>query len=197
MKFPVYPEKFRKIARFKLKIRCWLLLLLVIGILMFFAYDKFGSEALLVAGFLTAAIAGSLFFITFNANDALIEVEIGDDRISLLDKNGKAFRSTEYRYIRSTEVRSLQITGSPSDNGSKSYGILDFPGGGIDVKLIMVYFDGAGCFEDLHLRRLSKKNDVYWCDKIFYHYSCIAYEYSDEAWKFLNAKLTAHAANNP
>ena len=150
----------------------------------------------MVAGFLTTAIAGSLFFLTFRATDALIAVEIGDDRISLTDEKGRAFRSTEYKYIRCTEVRSLQITGSSSDSGSKSYGSLDFPSGGIDVRLIMVYFNGASCFEDLHLRRLTKKYDLYWCDKIFYHHSCIAFVYSDEAWGLLNAKLTAHAVNN-
>ena len=196
MTFPVYPEKFRKTARFKLKSRCWLLLLLMIGITMFLAYAQFGGTSLMVAGFLTTAIAGSLFFLTFRATDALIAVEIGDDRISLTDEKGRAFRSTEYKYIRCTEVRSLQITGSSSDSGSKSYGSLDFPSGGIDVRLIMVYFNGASCFEDLHLRRLTKKYDLYWCDKIFYHHSCIAFVYSDEAWGLLNAKLTAHAVNN-
>ena len=191
MRLPVYPEKFRKIAQFKLKIRYWLLLLHVIGILMFCAGVQHSIEALLVAGALTAA-AGSLFLITFNAKDALISVEISDDGISLLDEKGIAFRCTEYRYIRSVEIRSLQITEITSENGKYS----DFPGGGIDVKLIMVYFDGASCFEELHLRVLSKKFDLYWCDKIFYHHNCIAFMYNDDAWNLLNAKLTAHTANN-
>ena len=185
MRFPVYPEKLRKTALIKAKIRYPLLAMLVAGILIFSYGCSHEAEGLIVAGALIGA-AGFCFFGTLDSGDALICADIGDNEIRIIDKKGNPIRSTEYRYVRKIEIRSLQVTNISSEHCD------NFPGSGIDTKLIMVYFDGVKCFEDMKLQCLSRKYELYWCDKILWHYNCIAFLYNADAWNLLNARMENH-----
>ena len=61
------------------------------------------------AGTLAGAV-GFLYFGTFGARDVLVQVEIGEEEIRVVDERGELLRSTEYRYVRKTEVQTLYLT---------------------------------------------------------------------------------------
>ena len=181
MRFPVYPEEHRKLARFKLRIRYPLLTIFVVGIIMFVIGADTANEALLIAGSLAGA-CGFLFFATFNAKDSLIWAEIGADGIRILDDKGQAFRSIEYRYVRSIETRKVKLTLSSSES-KKGYAPLS----GVEVQLIIIYTNGAYSIDDLDRWQLGKNGaEFYYCDELFHHHSCIAFVYDVKAWELLN-----------
>lgn len=181
MKFPVYPEKHRKLARFLLRARYPLLLLMTIGVLLFCFGDAYNQDYIMVSGAVIGAF-GFLFFGTFHAGDALEYVEIDENGIHVSDRNGTRFRSTEHRYVRGIEIRSFQITEISSVNSKKMYP----PTKGVEEQFIMVYVDGAHCFDDLGLHPLNRSGiPLYWCDEALGLRSCIAFVYSDAAWELL------------
>ena len=59
----------------------------------------------------------------------------------------------------------------------------------------MVYIIRAWRFEDLMLRSCSLKDKaIYWCDDLLFHPDCIAFVYSEDAWKLLHNVM---AVNSP
>lgn len=194
MRFPVYPEPYRKGSLFVLKIRWYLLASFIIGWALFWiTLEMEPDNYTLIVIALFLGIAGLFFFATFNAPDELILAEIREDGIHILDHKGDPYRSVEYRYVRNVEVRTLYITQISSVNAKPDYGSSP----SIKATVIMAYINNAFCFEDLNLEQLRWKGEnAYWCDKIFHHYNCFAFVYNEEAWNLLQAQLAAHAAGN-
>lgn len=186
MRFPVYPERLRKPARFLLKIRYILLAMLVLGTILFLVGSDLRSNALIGTGALVG-VFGGLFFCTIAANNAMVQVDIQDDGIHILDGRGRPYQSAPYDSVRKIEIREIRITETSSDNSRHG------PDAGFDARLIMIYINGAGCFEDLRLTRYTKGGrDVYWCDKVLHHSNCIALVYDETAWELLNRQLAVH-----
>ena len=192
MRFPVYPEWHRRFHGFILKIRYYLLTLFPIGIALFCLGFEEPHNLFLILSGTVLGLAGALFFATFHAHDAMIWVEIKPDGIHVSDANRDVFRTAEYCCVRNAEIRTMQVTRFAHNNYTSYRTVL--PDRGVAVQLIMVYINGALCFDDLKLKRLKSKGpDLYWCDEIFNHHNCFAFVYDEAAWNLLNEQITVHS----
>ena len=195
MQFPVYPEWHRRFHGFILKIRYYLLALLPIGIALFcLGFEEPQNDFLILAGIMLGVI-GAQFFDTFHSHDAMIGIEIKSNGIHISDAKGDVFRTSDYRHVRNIEIRTVQVTRFAHGNYTSPHAVL--PDHGIVVQLIMVYINGAFCFDDLKLEALKSKDpNLYWCDEIFHHQNCFAFVYDETAWKLLNEQRAAYSAAN-
>ena len=158
MRFPVYPEPYRRGSLFVLKIRWFFLASFIIGWALFIialGMEPVNNRLSMIGAIL--GVIGCLFVSSFVAPDELILVEIREDGIHILDHKGDPYRSVEYRYVRNVEIRTLYVTKATS-SGSNGYSDGSEPS--IKATVIMAYINNAFCFEDLNLRQLRWKGVV-------------------------------------
>lgn len=121
-----------------------------------------------------------------------MQVEIDEDGIRVVDDMGELMRVTEYRYVRSTEVRKICITVLSKDHSKHRYPYRETSG--VEEEYNMVCINRAWRFEALKLRSCSwKDKEIYWCDDLLFHPDCIAFVYSEDAWKLLHNVMAVNA----
>lgn len=185
MRYPMFPKGLRANTRQLCVLhRCAVALWCMYAILWIVAFAIQNDE---LAIYLISAccLPPCLSIVSMKQRDFLAWVEIREDAIVLLDGRNNVLRSSAYRYVRSFERREVRMTvGSRDTNSSRKYVR------STRADVILVYIDGAQCFEDLHLYApFLGEDDIYWCDDVFYHPNCIAFAYDEEAWRILSERL--------
>ena len=188
MRFPIYPEWYRKHAYSEKRCQKVFRILGVAGMLLFLLGFPFDHNGLLVLGLCSMCLFFSLGLAFRSWQYVLLWVEFGENAITVIDKKGDRIRSAEYRYVRHAEIRTVPITlalkevsrqGFESDLQAYEY-----------EKLILAYIDSAYGFEDLRLLQLgNRKHLFYWCDEVLSHPNCIAFAYNENAWLQLQSHL--------
>ena len=189
--YPIYPEIHRKWGERARKAgKIFGLLGTVAGVIMLVGVIIWG-EGLFLLGFVLSFVFSGLWLSCMGAKNTYVWVKIDEDAIRIVDEAGQVLRSSEYRYVRHMEIRELRLSLDPQETGHSSYDVYRADPA---VKLIMVYIDGAYCFEDLKLAELRacfSKEISYWCDKVLFHHNCIAFAYDEEAWRLLQGYVFA------
>lgn len=117
--------------------------------------------------------------------NSLWRIRFGENSIDLIDHADAVIKSAEYRYVRRAEVRNLRLVMNRGGRGS-----MEVPQ---HCRLIMIYFDGTYCFEDLKARQyylIRGGDDAYYvCGDIFFHHGCITLAYDEAAWNYLQLQI--------
>ena len=186
MRFPIYPDIYRKLARITLKTRKPVAVLSFISVLILILGGILDHNDLVIAGIVFSFIFAGLLVVTIGGHNVLFFAEIGEDMLRIVDEKGNVLRSTEYRHIRHMEVRIIALSlvaRERSDLDRVSYQ-------GWEGKMIMVYIDTANCFEDLTLYEIRGFKGVFYpCDELMFHPNCIALAYDERAWELLQKHL--------
>lgn len=185
MIFPMFPACFRmnpgnqKIKQYE----SWIVL--GAGLLFVLLYVLFRLDIMLLLACLFLPFSFVLFYVQKLGNrNSQWWIRFSENTIEVIDHVKDIIVSTEYRYIRRVEVRSLIL--SPR---SSAHGPVYVPQ---KCKLIMVYIDGTYSFEDIraHEHRFFRGDDVhFYLEDIFGHHGCIAFSYNEEAWNLLQDRL--------
>lgn len=187
MRYPVFPRSLGANERRLRLLRRFAAAVWVIYAILWIIAFAIQDEELAIYLIPACCLPPWLSIVIMKQNDFVAWVELREDGVYLLDGRNNVLRSSAYRYVRGVERREVRMSvGSRDTNSTRKYvrRVCD--------ELIFVYIDGAQCFDDLHLYApFLGDDDLYWCDEVFYHPSCIALAYDEAAWRALQDRLAA------
>lgn len=177
MIFPMWPEYYRVRAREALGSRAEIAAYFCAGVVCVLLTILFQWFICLVMGPVLIILAIFAWLdLRWKRENEFLNVRLNDASIDILDANSNVLRSTAYHDVRRAEVRTLKM------HERIRQGRLELTR---DCELIMIYIDGARCFDDLKLT----KNGCCSGEELFFHPRCIALAYDEDAWNYLQLQI--------
>lgn len=185
MRYPVFTRSLRTSERRLRLLRWFTVAIWVIYAILWIIAFVIKNEELAIYLIAACCLPPYLSIVSIKQNDFVAWVELHEDGVYLLDGRNNVLRCSAHRYVRGVERREVRMTvGSRDTNDSRKYAR------SVCEELTFIYIDGAQCVDDLHLYApFLGEDDLYWCDEVFYHPSCIAFAYDEAAWRALLDRL--------